>query len=337
MTPNLFDFATSELSQDAFLCWLLSWAQPACRETHPSLHAVARALLDDCYRRAGATAPAHLSSLEIRRQEGGIDILCIVDTEWAILIEDKAGTRQRPGQLEKYRYHVTATLGFAAERVIPIYLQSGDQSDYREVEQQGFHAITRADLLGFLESAAGLQARETSDIFRDFSARLRRIEDGIQSYRHLPPDAWSRAWHPWKGFYSALQQQLREGHWDYVANPSGGFLGFWWYFSKIDGGEIYLQLEQDKFCFKVYVEESERRRELRQHWHERILETCREHSLKARRPDRFGHGQYMTVAILDQEYRCTDGNGKLDMPATLQLLERTMAVIDDCLQSETFA
>ncbi|NLY79687.1 MAG: hypothetical protein GX072_07305, partial [Lysinibacillus sp.] len=25
--PNLFQFATSELSQDAFLCWLMSWAQ----------------------------------------------------------------------------------------------------------------------------------------------------------------------------------------------------------------------------------------------------------------------------------------------------------------------
>lgn len=24
--PNLFEFATSELSQDAFLCWLASWA-----------------------------------------------------------------------------------------------------------------------------------------------------------------------------------------------------------------------------------------------------------------------------------------------------------------------
>jgi len=27
-TPNLFRFATSELSQDAFICWLASWADP---------------------------------------------------------------------------------------------------------------------------------------------------------------------------------------------------------------------------------------------------------------------------------------------------------------------
>nr|WP_260390277.1 hypothetical protein [Ornithobacterium rhinotracheale] len=24
--PNLFQYATSELSQDAFLCWLIAWA-----------------------------------------------------------------------------------------------------------------------------------------------------------------------------------------------------------------------------------------------------------------------------------------------------------------------
>lgn len=43
----------------------------------------------------------------------------------------------------------------------------------------------------------------------------------------------------------------------------------------------------------------------------------------------------MTVAILDQEYRCTNLDGALDMQATLQLLNRAMSVIDDCLQAET--
>lgn len=119
MTPNLFDFATSELSQDAFLCWLLSWARPAHRETHPALHAVARALLDDCYRRAGASLPEHLSRLEIRRQDGGIDILCIVNAEWAILIEDKAGTQQHSGQLARYQQHVIDKLGFSMPGTLP--------------------------------------------------------------------------------------------------------------------------------------------------------------------------------------------------------------------------
>ena len=36
--PNLFKFATSELSQDAFICWLLSSASPENKEEDAKLH-----------------------------------------------------------------------------------------------------------------------------------------------------------------------------------------------------------------------------------------------------------------------------------------------------------
>ena len=39
--PNLFTYATAELLQDAFLCWLLAWADPSYRATDPTLHGVA--------------------------------------------------------------------------------------------------------------------------------------------------------------------------------------------------------------------------------------------------------------------------------------------------------
>jgi hypothetical protein len=32
MAPNLFQFATKELSQDAFICWLLAWADENCKQ-----------------------------------------------------------------------------------------------------------------------------------------------------------------------------------------------------------------------------------------------------------------------------------------------------------------
>jgi len=45
-TPNLFDFATKELSQDAFKCWLASWANPLCRMIDNSLHQTATLFLE---------------------------------------------------------------------------------------------------------------------------------------------------------------------------------------------------------------------------------------------------------------------------------------------------
>ena len=36
--PRLFDYATSELSQDAILIWLLSWADPKHKDANEYLH-----------------------------------------------------------------------------------------------------------------------------------------------------------------------------------------------------------------------------------------------------------------------------------------------------------
>jgi hypothetical protein len=44
--PNIFSFATKELSQDAFICWLASWAKSECRQLDEPLHATATAFLD---------------------------------------------------------------------------------------------------------------------------------------------------------------------------------------------------------------------------------------------------------------------------------------------------
>ncbi len=36
--PNLFSYATSELSQDAFIAWLLAWASPEYQTVDKELH-----------------------------------------------------------------------------------------------------------------------------------------------------------------------------------------------------------------------------------------------------------------------------------------------------------
>ncbi len=36
--PNLYSFATKELAQDATLAYILEWARPTYRESHPRLH-----------------------------------------------------------------------------------------------------------------------------------------------------------------------------------------------------------------------------------------------------------------------------------------------------------
>jgi hypothetical protein len=329
MRPNLFHYATSELSQDAVLCWLLSWADTQYAKN--PLHTIGKALLNLIYIRAGLVAPV-TPSIVVEKQEGHIDILCVVNKEFAIVIENKAGTKQHAGQLDKYKVHVTTELGYAPSNMILVYIQTGDQSDYEDVAKSGYIRIKRAELLAIVESEEAQGAKVHSDILSDFSAHLRRIEDDVQSYRTTRHSQWS--WNGWKGFYSKLQTEMGDGRWDYVANPSGGFLGYWWHFRGDDTFNVYLQLEEGKLCFKIWVNDVQKRKELRNRWHETIMTAGKARGLSLRRPRRFGLGEYMTVALLAVDYRMTGENSLLDMDNTIVLFQTAQAVIDDIHETQ---
>jgi hypothetical protein len=216
--------------------------------------------------------------------------------------------------------------------MILVYIQTGDQSDYEDVAKSGYLRINRADLLAIVESEEAQRAKAQSDILSNFSAHLRRIEDDVQSYRTTPPSEWSR--NGWKGFYSKLQTEMGDGRWDYVANPSGGFLGYWWHFRGDKAFKVFLQLEEHYLCFKIWVKDVQKRKELRNRWHETIMTASQARGLSLRRPRRFGLGEYMTVALLATDYRMTGDNGLLDMDKTLALFQTAQAVIDDIHEAQ---
>jgi len=126
----------------------------------------------------------------------------------------------------------------------------------------------------------------------------------------------------------ALQRRL-ESDWGYINNPSGGFHGFWWARQVGPHSEQYLQLEEDRLCFKISVPEASRRSELKWTWHERLMEAGKEAGLNLVKPSRLRSGATMTVACLN-EYRATDG-GVLDLEATLETLHKAEQVLASAL------
>jgi hypothetical protein len=73
--PNLFAFATSELSQDAAIAWLLSWADPAHARVAPVLHAAGSDLLAAIFAKHGLAAPEASATVVAERQFHRIDVL----------------------------------------------------------------------------------------------------------------------------------------------------------------------------------------------------------------------------------------------------------------------
>jgi len=121
MKPNLFKYATSELSQDAMICWLLEWARLENRESDQELHQVGKLFLDSLFNKFNdIQTPSQYDTIEIRKQYKDIDVFCIVNSKYAIIIEDKTNTRNHSGQLEKYLTDIEKI--FDKKYILPVYL-----------------------------------------------------------------------------------------------------------------------------------------------------------------------------------------------------------------------
>lgn len=327
LTPNIFNFATSELSQDAFICWLASWAQESNHCFDEVLNKTGIYFLNRLFDTHNIKQAKSYKNVEVIKQNKNIDVLIIVNSEYAIIIEDKVNTKNHSNQLKRYIDEVK-NVNFKPQNIIPIYFKTGDQSDYADIEKKGYSRFSRKDFLDVLEYGNKLGLKNA--IFIDYHNYLERIENEVVSYTTLPINEWH--WRSWIGFFIELQKQLGEGNWDYVANPKGGFMGFWWHWKDDQDSYKYLQLEENKLCFKIEVKEKLKQSVLRNNWSIAILSSENKFGLKIKRPTRLGKGQWMTAAILDSDYRQINKEGQFDFKKTITLLHNAVKLMDFALK-----
>ncbi|WP_421378067.1 PD-(D/E)XK nuclease family protein [Bacillus salacetis] len=317
--PNLFAYATSELSQDAFLCWLLEWGDPAYKSANMELNKAGTQFIEHIFRLHNLPIP-DIHTIIINRQVDGLDILAIVNDEFAILIEDKTWTEDHSNQLKRYREKIEKK-GYTKQ--LPIFYKTGNQGNYRSIEAAGYKHFSRKNMLDLMEK--GIQAGIGDTIFTDYYHHLLKIEASHNRYLKSEVTNWKGlAWH---GFYTELQARGIQGDWGYVANARGGFTGFWWHWKRDHECQQYFQLEENKLCFKIRVEDKSKRRFLRNKWNKAMVAAGQEYGLDFKRPERFGSGNFMTVAVLE-DYRVTDVNGLIDMEGTVEKLRKAEAVLD---------
>ena len=343
--PNLFTYATKELSQDAMICWLIKWSEvQADDECGQALRDLGRAFAGALLGKHHQSLAGNIKRVEIHQQDHGIDVLARIEdesTERVLLIEDKTGTSDHSGQLKRYRDAVkngVTNLGNVSEHW-PIYLKTGNQSraDDRRIENEtGFKVFRREDFLMLLENYP-----VSNPIVTDFRKHLQEIEDDFNGFNDWKRDDranWS--WGAWEGFYRRLERKLDDGTrkigWGYVANRAGGFLGFWWW---SPGDAIYLQIEADpgkeaKLCFKVDAEgkTSEEKDDLKWRWHERVLTAGRGQVVK---PKRMMIGNWFTVAWWKDDWMAFGEDGKLDIHNTVENLEQATAVLKTAMSSSS--
>lgn len=99
MKPNIFHYATSELSQDAIFLWLINWAKPEYKTINGGMHNLGC----DFVRLLIKNKEIAITSIQTRKQEKNMDITVDINNSIYLVVEDKVGSGTHGDQLSRYR------------------------------------------------------------------------------------------------------------------------------------------------------------------------------------------------------------------------------------------
>ncbi len=329
---NLFYYATKELSQDAFICWLCSYAL-AGSDPNDALRECALEMIKVFMEDNKSPDSINKSDIlleSIEKQVGNIDVLLTVRYRgdlYKIIIEDKVYSAEHDNQLERY---VSQTNDKdSSVKVIGVYFKTGFQSDYSNVIKADYRIINRLQIIKILEPYVD---DSKSEVLADYYNYWSQFDEISKRYRVAPLSEWD--WRGVNGFYENLKEVIHEynaEYWSgfgYVPNPSGGFWGLWYgpnsdrVVYNDEEFVLYLQTEipwnsttnqyDYKICLKLEVDKNNNTKEQAVEFRDRIIELSREYGFE--RPNKIRYGGHMTICILksslmantnDEMIKCT--------------------------------
>jgi hypothetical protein len=334
--PNIFSFGTSELTQDAFIGWLCAWGHPKFKEQNPSLHRIARSMLEVFFFKHGKTLP-EIEDLKVITQWMKIDVFIEINEKYFVIIEDKVHSNEHSDQLNRYRDYIKEKKGVGSDKIIPIFFKTGDQANYDKPKEDKYQVFKREDFLEILR--VGKSNGINNAIYLEYLEYLEGMEREVELYSELPPKEWNNS--QWKGFFKYLNKEFNESvNWGYVPNHSGGFMAFWWNRKRdIDGHDVYLQIEGPKLCYKISstFEGEIVHRDKKWEWLKLIREVAKKESLPVDKPARFGHGKWVTFAQWHHDdletWIPTKEGGSPDLEKAVKLLHKATDLLNKVIQT----
>lgn len=347
ITPNFFDYATSEASQDALICWLSAWADKKYQTLNPELYQCATQFITTLLTlsREKIAADFVVEHLTVKKQWQKVDVLIEVNHQYIILIEDKKATKEHSNQLARYK-SVIQKSDYKKHKLICVYFKMQNQGRLGNITANGYHFFNRRMMLDILSPYIDKTQQKAHPIAKDFYRYINAIEEKICSYRRLPVDAWN-GW-SWDGFFTELHETMGNtigSVWGYVPTPSGGFKAFTWHWQNSPNkkwGEgasyqgktfgAYLQLEQDKLVIKLIANEVEKSAE--QSYLRRAFQQCIYQVIAAEYPELKGQiknhgrrGATMSVVCFSA-YRQTNNDNIIDISRTIDVLKQFEVIFD---------
>ncbi len=338
-TPNLYGFATKELAQDATIAYLLAWADPAYRRENLRLHALGTELLRSLLQTQQVDLP-RVETLWIETQVHRIDIVVRINADKKtdriiLLIEDKVSTREHSNQIEYYKEVAKEKYGGEYDRLVAVYLKTGNESRSHLPPEDRCGRFMRRDLLDVLN-----EFQDTENVIvDDFRTHLQGWEDDTNKWEKTSSSEWE--WKQWEGFYAALERKLY-CVWGYI--PIGDFLGCWLSFKHIGTedryADLYLQIHNGT-RLTVRLGTGNVWDKVRKEAMYQVFDALNEYAsddIRIEKAGRFRGGNSAAVANVtfgdEEPWFAVDGDGVVDLKATIGRIRRLgelLQKVADCL------
>ena len=171
MKNNLFSFATSELSQDAFICWCLNWINYSNEELYPMAKDIFSNLLEE--------KDLENEEVEIKRQYKKIDVLVILkNSKIAYIIEDKTYTFEHK-QIQRYKEEIEKDPKIKENTIKTVYFKTGFWFSYDDLVSADIK-IDREDFLKIIKKYKG--KNQILDDYCEYFERVTEDEEKEKNY-----------------------------------------------------------------------------------------------------------------------------------------------------------
>ena len=273
LSPNLFDYATKELSQDAFLCWSLAWADKEYKDSNKELHGYGKAFLtyliklhndrvnslqnisNEPFQQKINLPLQNGYSIKVCKQDDKVDVVVKIkanNNNFDILIEDKVSGGENNNQMTRYQEKWKAKVEAGEiDRFICIYYKSRKEAYTNWINDKNYAYVGPDEMLGFMKKhSKGIK----DSIFCDYYNMLYLQDKEMKSFSTKPVKDWGDLQRD--GFFIELQKKLdpngkKGAGWGYVPTPRGGFRAFYWEWIK--ELHLYVQLEKNYVFYKMYT------------------------------------------------------------------------------------
>ena len=272
---NIFNFATSELSQDAFICWLCNWVNFDDNSLSEDEKKLKELAIDFIEKMSGEKLGDR--KVNIKRQYQKIDVLLEIQnkTEFItkgnninpivdmyVIIEDKVGIGLHSNQIERYRELISEKNekdNGSRAKIKVVYYKIYDEDNTERLKENGVNVILGRE--NILELLKEYKDKINNSIFENYHNYLSNIETDVNSYEKKNLEDWNS--NCYIGFFKELKNEKnllehaigrqKDCSWGYVNNSSGGFMGMWWFplseekinkLTETSDEDIYLQIEQ---------------------------------------------------------------------------------------------